>query len=143
MRDCVISHKSVTQKELIRILSPKIRGWANFFCHSVAKQIFSLLDRKLFKLLWNWAKRRHPNKGSHWIKSKYFKTKGHRHWVFSTSDKLQAIELPLFDATKITWHTKIKSLSNPYDEAWDSYFLEKAKVRIAKRLNISNNATGI
>jgi len=143
MRDCVISHKSVTQKELIRILSPKIRGWANFFCHSVAKQTFSLLDRKLFKLLWNWAKRRHPKKGSYWIKAKYFKTKGHQHWVFSTSDKLQAIELPLFDATKIIRHSKIKCLSNPYDEAWDSYFLEKAKGRIAKRLNFSNNATGI
>ena len=131
MRDCVTSHKSVTQKELIRILSPKIRGWANFFSHSVAKQTFSLLDRKLFKLLWNWAKRRHPKKGSHWIKSKYFKTKGHRHWVFSTSDKLQGIELPLFDAIKIIRHTKIKSLSNPYDEAWDSYFSEKAKARVS------------
>jgi RNA-directed DNA polymerase len=96
MRDCVTSHKTVPQKQLIRLLSHKIRGWANFFRHSTAKQTFSLLDKKLFKLLWNWAKRRHPKKGSHWIKSKYFKTKNNRHWVFSSSDKLQAIELPLF-----------------------------------------------
>lgn len=132
MREYVTSHKSVSQKELIRILSPRIKGWANFYCHSTAKQIFSLLDRKLFKLLWNWAKRRHPKKGSHWVKAKYFKTKGKRHWVFSASDKMQAIELPLFDATKIIWHTKIKSLSNPYDEAWDSYFLEKSQSKNCK-----------
>jgi len=137
MRACVTSHKTVTQKQLIRMLSPKIRGWANFFRHSAAKQTFSLLDTKLFKLLWNWAKRRHPNKCSQWIKAKYFKTKGNRHWVFSTSDKMQAIELPLFDATKIIRHTKIKCHSNPYDKAWEGYFTEIAKVRFAKQLNIS------
>jgi RNA-directed DNA polymerase len=69
------------------MITPKIKGWANFFRHSCAKQTFSWLDKKVFKLLWKWAKRRHPNKGHRWIKAKYFKTKANRHWVFSVTDK--------------------------------------------------------
>ena len=120
------------QNELIRMISPKIKGWANFYRHSCAKQIFSRLDNKIFKLLWKWAKRRHPNKGKHWIKSKYFKSKGKRHWVFSATDKKRKSELPLFDATKIIRHTKIKCLSNPYDKDWYKYFKEREMSKLKK-----------
>ncbi len=130
IRKCVNSHKAVTQDELIRIIKPKIKGWANFFSHSVAKQIFSLLDNKMFKLLWRWAKRRHPKKGHHWIKAKYFKTYGNRHWVFSSTDKNLTNALPLFDATKIIRHTKIRKDSNPYDKDWVEYFNKRAKSRV-------------
>jgi len=141
--ECVTNHKAVSQKELIRMITPKIRGWANFFRHSAAKQTFSLMDNKVFKLLWEWAKRRHPNKGAHWIKAKYFKTIGNRHWIFSATDKKQACELPLFDATKIIRHTKIKNLSNPYDKEWEGYFRERTKRRLTKQLNISKSAITI
>ena len=122
------------------MITPKIRGWANFFRHSAAKHTFSLLDNKVFKLLWKWAKRRHPNKGNHWIKAKYFKTKENQHWVFSTTDKKRICELPLFDATKIIRHTKIKSLANPYDKEWEGYFRVRAKGRLAKHEYISKLA---
>ena len=138
--ECVNNHKTVSQNELIRMIAPKIKGWANFFRHSVAKQTFSRLDKKVFKLLWKWAKRRHPNKGHQWIKAKYFKTKGNRHWVFSSTDKKKICELPLFGATKIIRHAKIKSLSNPYDKEWEGYFKERAKGRLAKHENISKLA---
>jgi RNA-directed DNA polymerase len=141
MCECVNNYKAVTQKELIRMIAPKIKGWANFFRHSCAKQTFSRLDNKVFKLLWKWAKRRHPNKGSRWIKAKYFKSKGKRHWVFSVTDKKKTSELPLFDATKIIRHVKIKSLSNPYDKEWEGYFKERAKGRLTKHGNISKLAT--
>jgi RNA-directed DNA polymerase len=139
--ECVTNHKTVTQKQLIRMITPKIRGWAYFCSHSAAKQTFSLLDNKVFKLLWKWAKRKHPNKGNQWIKAKYFKNKGNRHWVFSTTDKKQTCELPLFDAIKIIRHTKIKCFSNPYDKEWEGYFKERAKGSLAKYDNISKLAT--
>jgi RNA-directed DNA polymerase len=143
--ECVTNHKAVSQEELIRMITPKITGWANFFRHSAAKQTFSLLDNKVYKLLWRWAKRRHPRKGAHWIKAKYFKTKGNRHWVFSTADKKQTYELPLFDATKIIRHIKIKNLSNPYDKQWEGYFRERAKRRLTTHQQIShyNLTTGL
>jgi len=125
------------------MITPKITGWANFFRHSATKQTFSLPDKKVFKLLWKWAKGRHPNKGNHWIKVKYFKTKGNRLWIFSTSDNKQTYELPLFDATKIIRHTNIKSLSNPYDKEWEGYFRERTKGRLVKHVNFSKLAKAI
>jgi RNA-directed DNA polymerase len=133
---CVNEHKAVSQRELIRMLNPKIRGWANFFKHSAAKQIFSRLDNKLFKLLWKWAKRRHPNKNHHWIKKKYFKSKNNRQWVFSSSDKKQTSELILFDATKIIRHVKIKGLANPYDKDYEDYFKDREWSRLVKRKHL-------
>jgi len=84
----------------------------------------------MFKLLWKWAKRRHPNKGNQWIKAKYFKNTGNRYWVFSATDKKQTCELPLFDATKIIRHTKIKCLSHLYDQDWEGYFKKKEKRQV-------------
>jgi RNA-directed DNA polymerase len=137
--ECVNNHKTVTQQQLIRMLTPKIKGWANFFRHSCAKQTFSSLDHKVFKLLWKWAKRRHPNKGKHWIKDKYFKSKGKQNWRFSVTDKEKPFTLPLFDATKIIRHTKIKCRSNPYDKEWEGYFLEREKCKMVNRKLANSN----
>jgi hypothetical protein len=56
---------------------------------------------------------------------------------------MHTCELPLFDATKITRHTKIKSLSNTYDKEWEGYFKERAMGRLAKHEIISKLATAI
>lgn len=127
IRECVNKNKAVTQKELILMVKPKITGWTNFFRHAASKRTFALLDDKMFRLLWKWAKRRHPNKGLHWIKSKYFKKIGKRQWVFMASDKKRQIELHRFDATKIIRHVKIKAHANPYDKDWHGYFEERMK----------------
>ena len=137
--ECATSHKSVKQEELIRMITPKIKGWANFFYHSAAKRTFALLDHKVVKILWKWAKRRHPNKGQYWIKDKYFKTKGNKHWVFSATGNKKNWELPLFSATKIIRHVKIMSYANPYDKEWERYFIERGmkqsdKYKFTRRL---------
>lgn len=54
--ECVNNHKTVTQKEIIRLINPKIKGCAKFFRHSAAKQTFSRLDNQVFRLLWKWAR---------------------------------------------------------------------------------------
>jgi len=142
IRDFVKVNPSMSQEELIPGISPKIKGWANFYHHSASKRTFALLDDKIFKLLWKWAKRRHPNKGLHWIKSKYFKQLGNRHWVFMSTDKKRPIILPRFDATKIIRHTKITNHSNPYDKSWDSYFEQREKEKLGKRKIISKLTLG-
>jgi RNA-directed DNA polymerase len=141
MNDVVNSYSSKSQLELILKLSPIIRGWSNFFRHSAAKRTFSLLDHKLFFLLWKWAYRRHPNKGKHWIKNKYFRSMGNRHWVFADTDnKTSVIELPSFTATKIIRHVKIKNESNPYDKDWYEYFRTRESKHADKRSIISKQA---
>lgn len=76
--------KLQNRKLLIARLNPLIRGWVNYHCNQVAKQTFSKVDHEIWKKLWQWAKRRYPNKSSAWVKSKYFTRIGLRDWVFST-----------------------------------------------------------
>ncbi|WP_225736586.1 group II intron maturase-specific domain-containing protein [Pseudoalteromonas prydzensis] len=49
--------------DLIKMMNPKLRGWANYYRHSVAKKVFSYVGHQVFLALWRWAVRRHPNKG--------------------------------------------------------------------------------
>lgn len=136
IRECITNNKAVTQEMLILLLSPKIKGWANFFRHVVSKRTFSVLDNKLFLLLWKWAKRKHPNKCSHWIKCHYFVSKGNQNWTFAIAGNKKQIVLPRFDATKIVRHTKIISLANPFDSRWDNYFVDRDRKRHVKLKNI-------
>jgi len=64
--------RSIGQAELIRLLNPKIRGWAYYHRSVVSSEIFSAVDKEIWKALWKWSVRRHPNKGKKWIKLRYF-----------------------------------------------------------------------
>ena len=59
--------------------------------------------------------------------------------MFSVTDKKKDYELPLFEATKIIRHAKIKSLSNPYDKDWENYFKEREKRKQNKYQQIINS----
>lgn len=83
VRTIIKGSKAIAQKDLIQILNPIIRGWANFHRHIVAKQIFKWVDLQIWEGLWEWATRRHPEKGAYWVKDRYFRRKGPRDWVFT------------------------------------------------------------
>jgi RNA-directed DNA polymerase len=51
---------SLPQDALIRRLNPIIRGWGGYYRHVVSKQVFSDIDHAIWRMTWNWAKRRHP-----------------------------------------------------------------------------------
>ncbi len=72
LAEVVTSHKAAPQAALISRLNPVIRGWANYFRAVVSKEVYSDMDTYLWEILWNWAKRRHPNKSKHWIANKYW-----------------------------------------------------------------------
>ena len=65
----------IKQESLIRLLNPKIRGWANYHRHIAAKKTFSYVDYHIYNALQSWCKRRHPKKGKWWI-NKYFTISG-------------------------------------------------------------------
>lgn len=134
IRDTIKSNATAKTENLIRLLNPKIRGWANYHSHICAKQTFSKVNHTVFKALWRWAKRRHSNKGAGWIRRKYFRSEGHRHWVFSATIKDKQgrkSHLDLVEATQIPIkrHIKIKAEANPYHPAYSNYFEE----RLARR----------
>ncbi len=120
---------SAKTDNLIGMLNPVIRGWANFYRHVVSQEIFDKIDSSIWKMTWQWAVRRHPNKPLKWIKSKYFQRKGFSNWVFcEKGGKLQLLRM---SSTPIRRHSKIKANSNPYDLQWYEYFAKRSKTNTA------------
>jgi len=65
---------SVEQEVLIKKLNPILRGFANYYKGVVSKETFSYISYRLWQYLWRWAKRRHPNNNTKWVRKRYFKT---------------------------------------------------------------------
>lgn len=111
--------KAWTQDALIKALNPTIRGWVNYHRHNVAKETFKKLDAYLWEVTWQWAKRRHPNKGHKWIARKYWHSKGSRNWVFQTVENT----ILQFSEASVRRHAFPKLQANPYLDR--KYFLER------------------
>jgi RNA-directed DNA polymerase len=119
---------SSSAADLIKQLNPKIRGWANYHRHIVSKRTFTRIDHEVFSCLWRWARRRHPNKNSRWVKDKYFERHGGMDWSFvgdiyyDDQGEPQKERLLFASRTPIQRHVKVKSDTNPYDPADETYF---------------------
>src|SRR5471032_2968703 len=130
IREVIKVNKTAKQARLITLLNPILRGWANYHSHVVAKKTFARVDHEVWSTLWRWAVRRHPNKGSRWVKEKYFKSQGARNWVFSAIEKKEDGTkkeriLLLESDTPIVRHIKIKAGANPHDPRWEPYFEDR------------------
>ncbi len=118
---------SVEQEVLIKKLNPILRGFANYYKGVVSKETFCYISYRLWQYLWRWAKRRHPNKNTKWVRKRYFKTiKGNR-WTFActTSDrKGKDKELVLYQiaSTPIERHIKVKGDASPDDPSLKEYW---------------------
>ena len=129
------------QEVVIKKLNPILRGFANYYKGVVSKKTFSYISRRVWQYLWRWAKRRHPNKNTKWVRKRYFKTiKGNR-WIFActTSDrrgKEKNLTLYQMSDTTIERHIKVKGDASPDDpslkEYWDSRHKKYGKSRLEK-----------
>lgn len=135
IRETIKQNPTMPAGELIRILNPIIRGWANCHRHIVAKVAFNSVDSVIYQCLWNWAKRRHPRKSLKWTGKKYFSTFGNDNWVFSGEIKgrdgqTKIVRLMNAASVKIERHTKIKVEANPYSPEWETYFERRLDVQM-------------
>jgi len=142
IRETIKRNKTVKTENLIRMLNPKIRGWSNYYCHVCSKDTFNYVDHCIFKSIWKWSVRRHPEKSKKWVKDKYYRHTGHRDWMFSTKikdKKSQTFDLDLVEASKtpIKRHIKIKAAATPYDPAYQEY-LEKRTEKRKRKINLVN-----
>ena len=142
VRNAIKDNKTAKQINLIKMLNPIIRGWANYHKSVVAKETFKRVDSEIWKSLWQWAKRRHSKKSSVWIRDKYFKTTRHRSWIFASEDSERLypngkpLELSLFCAsdTPIKRHIKIRGVANPFDPQFETYFEERSTSKMRDKL---------
>jgi RNA-directed DNA polymerase len=137
--------RAASQWRVINTLRPLIRGWGNYHHHVVSSVVFSKMDAWLWRALWRWAVRRHPNKRKSWVKNRYFARLGTRDWMFVDKrraglsgsqeykpdmDALRLSTLPYLSSIRIRRHIQIRSDANPFDPEWDEYFGTR---RIRKR----------
>jgi len=130
IRQTIRNARGMSAADLIDLLNPKIRGWANYHRHVVSSRTFSSVDHSIFYKLWQWARGRHPEKSSHWLKKKYFEKRGSRDWCFfgqTCDDNGQLNKVWLYHAKSIPIkrHVKVKGEANPYDPAFETYFEER------------------
>lgn len=129
-RGIIKANKQTTAGQLILQLDPVIRGWAYYHRHVVSSGTFRSVEHAIFKALWRWAKRRHPNKGARWVKDKYFHRKGSLKWVFSGEHDGQMRHLFSAASVPIRRHVKVSGEANPYDPAWETYFEHRRGVKM-------------
>jgi RNA-directed DNA polymerase len=130
IRATIKETKTAKQETVIAKLNPIIRGWVNYHRNQVAKETFSKVDHVIWKQLWQWACRRHPNKSLKWIKARYFICEGLRNWVFGTrvrtkNGEERMVKLIKASETPIRRHIKIKGEANPFDLKWEQYFEDR------------------
>src|SRR6266571_273749 len=104
--------QSASQEQVIKVLNPVIRGWANYYRTVPAKKTLSWCDHTVYVQLTQWARHKHPTRGRKWLARNYWRTKEQRHWVFMT---LQGVELRDHSQTAISYHTKVRGGASPYD----------------------------
>jgi RNA-directed DNA polymerase len=113
MREVIRQHKGAPQVALVKVLNPKIRGWAQYYRACVAKETFGWMGHQLFHKLYRWACFRHPRKTGGWSYKRYWMRKGKRlnfgdgtAWLVKYAD------------TPIKRHVKVRGDRSPYDGNW-------------------------
>jgi RNA-directed DNA polymerase len=148
-REIISKSGNLSTEALIAILNSKIRGWANYYRHSVAKEIFADIDSVIFNAIWNMLKRKHLNKSTSWIRNKYFTSIGLRQWCFfckvKTAKGKKLYTLIKASDVKIRRHVKIKGKATPFDTDFDNYFIEREERLTKERINnrIVNNINNL
>jgi len=117
---------SQTAGELIQRLNQQIKGWTMYHRYAASKRTFTYVDHRIFWMVWRWCRRRHRTKSSTWIRTRYFRRDGHRHWIFTgmlSDQRGREWPIPLMSAAgvRIIRYVKIRSAVNPYDPKWELY----------------------
>ena len=139
VRGIIRALRTAKQEDVIRILNPKIRGWANYHRHIVSSETFNNIDTAIWRALWYWARRRHPMKPKKWLKNRYWHRIEGRDWTFcGTEVDKQGINrllvLRRMSHVAIERHDKVKGAATPFDPVYEEYFEKRLSVKMEKRL---------
>lgn len=130
IREWLAAHPTVAPEAVISHLNPILRGWSNYYKQGASKRVFSFVDSELWRMLWHWALRRHPNKGKRWVARKYFLHAPGEQWVFKTriSDRQgdkTTISLFRLSSVMIVRHVKVRGNASPDDPTLQHYWKQR------------------
>lgn len=140
LRKTISKNVGAKQENLIRLLNPMLRGWAQYHSPVVAKEAFSKMESLLFWRLRRWAMRRHPKKNDDWQRLKYWRPIELRSRVFAvdviTKEGSKGVmEMYSLPGTPIVRHKKIKGEYHPYDPQWELYGETLRQERMLKNMS--------
>ncbi|MCD0155658.1 group II intron reverse transcriptase/maturase [Deinococcus sp. 6GRE01] len=122
------NHEQTPAGQVIRDLNPVIRGWANYYRHTAAKGTFDKADHRTWQMLWTWAKRRHPNKPTKWIKRRYFRNDGV--WTFHEGNA----QLLRRSIISITRFKKVEGKASKLDPTLRAYWSDRKRREMARQI---------
>jgi RNA-directed DNA polymerase len=139
IRDTMDRSGGMTAGELIWRLNQQIKGWTMYHRHAASKRIFTEVDRRIFRMVWHWCRRRHRRKSWTWIKGRYFQRVSDKEWVFTGTlrdRKGQGWPIQLMEAARvrIVRQVKIRNEVNPYDPAWELYLEARMGWKLSQTL---------
>jgi RNA-directed DNA polymerase len=118
LKHIIRTHKSAAQANLIGLLNPVIKGWANYYARVTSKRIFTNADQILIQQLFAWVKYRHPLQGIRSVVQKYWKTVGNSRWVFMAVTGEKNVYLLDHAKTPVVRHIKVQGTRSPFDGDW-------------------------
>jgi RNA-directed DNA polymerase len=129
----------MTAAILIQRLNQQIKGWAMYHRSASSARTFAYVDDRIYRMLRRWCKKRHPQQSWKWIKKKYFRAHGHRHWIFSDvmldkKGKERLVQLMKAQDVPFRRHILIRTAVNPYDPQWEAYLEDRQRWRMEQTL---------
>lgn len=141
LRGLVRTQRAATALDLILQLNSRLRGWANSQRHLVSSRAFRYVDKRIFETLWQWARRRHPQKGRHWVRQKYFRIEPSKAWAFTAPLRNRdgtwgSLDLFRASSMSIRRHVKIRAEATEFDPAYEEYFYQRWLAKRQGRLGL-------
>lgn len=132
------ANEQIRQDKAIKHLNPVLWGWAAFYRHQNSSATFNYVEWRVFRMLWFWAMRRHPNKRKGWVKRRYFRRIDGRDWRFAAPTELRRgkpATIALVDMTKnhILRHVLVREGASKDDPALRDYWEARNRLRGAIR----------
>ena len=135
IRDWLRTHKMAPVAAVIRHLNPILRGWANYYRYGNSKGTFNYVDAQVWKAIWRWCLRRHPNKSKFWVYKRYFKRIDGRDRTFFCTLKEPVTgvqyDMKLFRTAdmKIVRYVKVPGNASPDNPGQREYWQKRASKR--------------
>lgn len=140
IKDTLKKLKAAPQEKVIGTLNPIINGWSRYYIAVTSRKVFERLDHNMHQQLWRWAISRHPNKGTGWVRRKYFRKHGNDVWRFKTHE---GMFLTRHSDHHIKRYVKVRGSKSPYDGDWVYWATHLGRSpgipkRVTKLLKIQN-----
>jgi RNA-directed DNA polymerase len=115
IKEILVQNRTATAGNVVDLLNPVIRGWANYYRYGSSSRVFTYADHRLWQMLWKWSCRRHPRKSRRWIRQRYFRRVGQNGWVFfgEREETGKRVELAYHTQTPISRYFKVHQAMTP------------------------------